>query len=31
MFFLLNDGKIKTVNDYLINYDDKKLYNLLIN
>ena len=30
MFFLLNEGKIKSVNDYLINYDDKKLYNLLV-
>ena len=31
MFFLLNEGKITSVNDYLVNYDDKKLYNLLIN
>lgn len=30
MFFLLNEGKIKSVSDYLINYDDKKLYHLLI-
>ena len=30
MFFLLNEGKITSVNDYLVNYDDKKLYNLLI-
>ena len=31
MFFLLNEGKIKSVNEYLINYDDKKLYQFLIN
>jgi hypothetical protein len=31
MFFSLNEGKIKSVGDYLINYDDKKLYYLLIN
>lgn len=31
MFFSLNEGKIKSVSDYLINYDDKKLYHLLIN
>jgi hypothetical protein len=30
MFFSLNEGKIKTVNEYLINYDDKKLYHFLI-
>ena len=30
MFFSLNEGKIKSVSDYLINYDDKKLYNLLV-
>jgi hypothetical protein len=30
MFFLLNEGKIKSASDYLINYDDKKLYHLLI-
>lgn len=30
MFFSLNEGKVKSVSDYLINYDDKKLYHLLI-
>jgi hypothetical protein len=30
MFFSLNEGKIKTVNEYLVNYDDKKLYHFLI-
>jgi T4 RnlA family RNA ligase len=30
MFFSLNEGKINTVNEYLINYDDKKLYHFLI-
>jgi predicted nuclease with TOPRIM domain len=31
MFFSLNENKIKSVNDYLVKYDDKKLYNILIN
>ena len=31
MFFSLNEGKIKSVSNYLISYDDKKLYNLLVN
>jgi len=30
MFFSLNEGKVNSVSDYLINYDDKKLYHLLI-
>lgn len=30
MFFSLNEGKVKSVSDYLINYDNKKLYHILI-
>lgn len=29
LFFMLKDGKIKTINEYLISFDNKKLYNLL--
>ena len=29
LFFQLKDNKIETVRDYLSNYDDKRLYNLL--
>jgi hypothetical protein len=29
LFFGLNDGKISSVEDYLLNYDDKRLYNML--
>ena len=31
LFFQLKDGKIDNIREYLSNYDDKKLYNLLIN
>ena len=30
LFFSLNDGKINSINDFMVNYDDKILYNLLI-
>jgi hypothetical protein len=30
LFFGLNDGKVETIGEYMMNYDDKKLYHLLI-
>jgi hypothetical protein len=29
LFFGLKDGKVKTIDSYLMNMDNKKLYNLL--
>lgn len=29
LFFSLNDGKVSSVKDYMLNYDDKKLYKML--
>lgn len=29
LFFALKDGKVESVKEYLFNYDDKKLYNML--
>lgn len=31
LFFGLNDGKVESIGEYMMNYDDKKLYHLLIN
>jgi hypothetical protein len=30
LFFMLKDGKVVSISDYIINYDDKKLYNFLL-
>ena len=30
LFFGLNDGKVESIGEYMMNYDDKKLYHLLI-
>jgi 3D (Asp-Asp-Asp) domain-containing protein len=30
LFFGLNDGKVASISEYMMNYDDKKLYHLLI-
>lgn len=29
LYFGLNDGKVNSIDEYIINFDDKKLYNLL--
>jgi Tfp pilus assembly protein PilP len=29
LFFGLNDGKVESVREYMMNYDNKKLYNVL--
>ena len=29
LYFALNDGKVESVKEYMLNYDDKSLYKML--